>query len=906
MRITSAVVKRALSVPRRLGGATPLVRTALAFSFILATFTPAALATDYTVTKTADANDGLCSADCSLREAIAAANLNAGADRVVLGTGQTYPLALGRLTVTDALILDGHGSAIDGAGTDRVFDVLGQFAVTINSLTIRGGLANGFLSLGGGLNIRGATVVLNSSIVTGNSTALESNARDDGGGIAVVGSYNAATATTTLASLTLNNSTVSNNTGANGGGIVCVLCSLAISNSSIAGNTAIGGDGAGVMVVGNSSTVSMTSSAMVNNAVSGGAGRGGGLSVPFGSSATTLSRDRIVSNTGIIGSAIFNNLGTITAVNNWWGCNFGPGTGGGGCSATPNAVAGIVATAPYLVLNASASPATVTPGGSSTMTADLTFNSSNVDTSPGGTVPDGTLAAFSGTLGSFVAPSSLTVSGKATDVYTSGGTHGTASLSVLIDGQTVSTTLPVAGCQTITLSATTFANGRTGTAYPATTLTQAGAFGNTTFAVTGGALPGGLSLSSAGTLSGTPTQAGTFNFTVTATDGNGCTGSRAYPLTIVSGTQLTISNIANTSTRRNTPVTVSFVVENIGSGTVSAGSSNTILVPNANLAVGGSGVNRTLTITPTPNQIGTTTIVVNASAGSMAASTSFVLLVYAGTPGDFDGEGKADLTVFRPSNGTWYVLQSGTNYTTATGVQWGNSLDRPVPGDFDGDGRTDIAVFRPSNGVWYLVYSGTGATVGVQWGNGSDVPVPGDYDGDGRTDIAVFRPSNGTWYILESGTGTTVGVQWGNGSDVTAASDYDGDGKTDIAVFRPSDGVWYIRNSATGTTGGVQWGSGSDVPVSGDYDGDGSADIAVFRLSNGTWYLRNSATGTTTGVQWGNGSDVPVPGDYDGDGSTDIAVFRPFNGTWYLRYSGGGTAGVAWGNSFDVPILRRP
>ena len=80
--------------------------------------------------------------------------------------------------------------------------MLGNFTVTINNLTITNGLASGFLSLGGGLNIRGATVVLNSCTVTGNSTAIENGARDDGGGIAVVGSFNAATGIATLASLT--------------------------------------------------------------------------------------------------------------------------------------------------------------------------------------------------------------------------------------------------------------------------------------------------------------------------------------------------------------------------------------------------------------------------------------------------------------------------------------------------------------------------------------------------------------------------------------------------------------------------------------------------------------------------------------------------------------------------------
>ena len=82
------------------------------------------------------------------------------------------------------------------------------------------------------------------------------------------------------------------------------------------------------------------------------------------------------------------------------------------------------------------------------------------------------------------------------------------------------------------------------------------------------------------------------------------------------------------------------------------------------------------------------------------------------------------------------------------------------------DGVADIAVFRPSDGVWYLRYSGNTPPAGFQWGGGADVPVPGDYNGDGLTDIAVFRPSDGTWYLRFSGNNLTSGIQWGVGTDI--------------------------------------------------------------------------------------------------------------------------------------------
>jgi hypothetical protein len=241
---------------------------------------------------------------------------------------------------------------------------------------------------------------------------------------------------------------------------------------------------------------------------------------------------------------------------------------------------------------------------------------------------------------------------------------------------------------------------------------------------------------------------------------------------------------------------------------------------------------------------------------------------------DYDGNGTADIAVFRPSSGLWAVKGITNDY-------FGTAGDVPAPGDYDGDGTTDFAIHRGSSNLW-IVKDFTK----LYFGTTGDSPVPGDYDGDGRGDIAVFRNSSGRWLIR----GITS-FHFGKANDIPVPGYYEG-GRTKVAaIFRPSSAFWALRDIRS-----FFFGMPGDRPVPAPYDVPGRWRTAIFRPSSGLWVARGFSA-----LYFGTPGDSPVPADYEGNRLFDVGIFRKGSGFWAISE----LTSLYFGIVGDIPVTGR-
>jgi hypothetical protein len=279
---------------------------------------PSAIAKTFAPNKRSDHTPNGCSkSDCTLREAVIAANNRPGSDKIVLEAGKTYKLSLANApgpseeaAATGDLDINGGSlkiqssdkkklAKVNAQGIERVFDVspMSPASATFKLLRITGGNTSSLpagLDAGGGVLVQGGSLSVKLSSVSGNFT------KDDGGGIAGVGASSIAIKESSISgnasadrggglefegvSATVTASTVSDNIARSGGGggIRMFDGTLSVVNSTLANNSTPG-DGGSIRAGGNpGSAVSLASVTVVRNHAntdSSGTGVGGGLAI---------------------------------------------------------------------------------------------------------------------------------------------------------------------------------------------------------------------------------------------------------------------------------------------------------------------------------------------------------------------------------------------------------------------------------------------------------------------------------------------------------------------------------------------------------------------------------------------------------------------------------------------------
>ena len=426
--------------------------------------------------------------DCSLRGAVAFANVNAGTT-INIPAG-TYQLNIpggapegfsGDNSIGD-LDIRGNNTIITGAGAgtttiqqttanDRVIevnpDLLANFNFTISGVTITGGKET--TAVGGGGIISGSvgnSVTVTNCVISGNSatgvgtfggggisheggsltitgTTFSSNSTSGSGGGLGYTAGDPLLRTPSTGTLTISGSTFSGNTansGASGGGGADLFNFNAgtgtynINSSTFSNNSAPTARGGAIIV--ESGPLTMTTSALTGNT----AGVGGGAVYSSGSASITYSR--LVGNSvpnPLNGLTLFDAAGPFTADDNWWGVNTGPGA-----NDFRNSTATIFP-ASFLQLRISASPSQVCSGSTATVSADIKQrNTGGVLTTELNGLPT-FMAVFT------VAPPSLGsisgatnfVNGAASATFTGGATPGSGTIDVTGDNQTVSAPITV-------------------------------------------------------------------------------------------------------------------------------------------------------------------------------------------------------------------------------------------------------------------------------------------------------------------------------------------------------------------------------------------------------------------------------------------------------------------------------
>jgi uncharacterized delta-60 repeat protein/CSLREA domain-containing protein len=873
------------------------------------------------VTKTADTNDGVCDADCSLREAIAVANATNNEsvitfDPQLFGSPQTIVLTNGELVITNSREMQIAGTGpnlltISGNNLSRVLRLGNGAKAYVSNLTIANGNGVGAVNsgTGGGIYLGADSSFILALAVLSNNTASQAGGIGHLGRVTIyIGSstFTGNSSTTNNPSagaiyldngtLEMGDVTLSNNSANNSSGgaihIGSSFASLDMSFCYVTGNTAKFAGG-----IYNSGTSTISNSTIINNQSL--ESSGGGIYNENGT--MTLSTATVDNNTAALGSGggIFN-FGSLTInggnVRNNSALSGGGISTSGGLTLTGTTISGNTASSTGAGIQNNSGGSFGLP---TTTITNAIITENNALNSFGGGIYNRDILGVTGT----------TISNNYSKI------GGGGIFYVFLNG--IPANLTVSN-STISGNRSDSAGGGMQNQSGTATLTNTTVSGNSA-----AGLGGGILLSSAATLNlsnttiaynraitragGVRNNASTVNArnTIIARNGkgdpsvmsdfDGTLESQGYNLI---GT--TVDTVINGTTTGNL-LNIDPLLAPLGSY---GGATKTHPLRLHSPAIDAGGVATPVSSTdqrgkPRPFDFPS---IPNASGGDGSDIGSYERqatdqVAFRPALFDFDGDGRSDVSVFRPSDGTWYVSGSLAGFSAQI---FGNATDKLTPADFDGDGKTDTAIFR--DGDWYINGSRSGFAT-VEFGQVGDIPIPGDWDGDTVADVAVFRPASGNFYVLQSSNGAYAGRQWGADGDIPLIGDYDGNLRIDYAVYRPSTNTFYVAASGTDAFSSALFGTSGDKPIAADFDGDRRTDFAVYRPSTGTWYYLQSSDGGFRSVAFGTSGDIPAAADYDGDGKWDVAVFRPSDGTFYILLSTtGGVRSQQFGSASDVPV----
>lgn len=507
----------------------------------------------------------------------------------------------------------------------------------------------------------------------------------------------------------------------------------------------------------------------------------------------------------------------------------------------------------------------------------------------------------------------------------------------------------------LTIITSSLAGGTVATGYNQTLSASGGTLPYTWSLVQGqGTLPPGLNLSAGGVITGTPTTAGTYNFTVRVTDSVPATAQKALGIIVsASGgggalnSQFVSQNVP-TSVQPGQAFTVNMKFLNTGTQTWSGteyyfASQN----PPLNQTWGGNGVslfgfiagpgevldvNFTATAPPTAGsynfqwqmyqnggvgffgQMSTNVVI---QVGS--ALTDDAAFVSQTVPSMMTGHSySVSVTMSNTGTSTWtagnyYLGSQNAPGNTTWGLNRTNLASSVAPGQ---QGTFSFNVTAPStpgayNFQWQMAKDGSGSFGGMSTNLSINVAQARhaamiDVDHDGNADMGFYR--DGLWAFLKSSQGYALGspqfFSWGSSGLRPIIADFDGDRRSDFAYIVPPSGgqsaTYAILKSSTNydfsqaqfvPAGFPVLG---DTPVVGDFDGDGKDDAAIFRASQGVWIIPLSSSNYTSYIfcQWGQSGDTPIVCEVDGDGKADVGFYR--NGLWgFLKSSQGYSTGSA-------------